>query len=61
MDRLETRQEKLEAKLETTQQELNERIDKLADKINSSMKDSQILAGSCLIITIAVLPALFLK
>lgn len=68
MDRLEARQDKLEAKIDATRKELNDKIDKqdqkidkLADKIDSSMKHSQILAGSCLGITIAVLLALFLK
>ena len=50
MDRLELRQDKLETK-----------IDALSEKIDSSTRHSQILAGSCLGITIAVLLALFFK
>ena len=61
MDKLEARQDKLESKIEALDKKFDDKFDKLADKIDSSMKHSQILAGSCLGITIAVLLALFFK
>lgn len=61
MDKLEARQDKLESKIESLDKKIDDKIDKLADKIDSSTKHSQILAGSCLGITIAVLLALFFK
>ncbi len=39
MDRIEQRQDKLEAKLETTRQELSERIDKVDAKIDTVRKE----------------------
>ena len=39
MDRIENRQDKLEAKLETTRQELIERIDKVDAKIDATRKE----------------------
>ena len=75
MDRIEQRQDKLEAKLETTRKELNTRmdkqdvkIDKLADKIDelskkidSSMNQGQICLITTIGIAITVLYSIFSK
>ena len=61
MDRIEIRQDKLDEKIDKLDKKFDEKIDKLADKIDSSTRHSQILAGSCLAITITVLLSLFFK
>ena len=60
-DKLDARMDKLDAKIDALDKKFDDKFDKLSDKIDSSTKHSQILAGSCLGIAIAVLLALFLK
>ena len=58
---LTARMDKQDEKIDALDKKFDEKIDKLAEKIDSSTKHSQILAGSCLAITITVLLSLFFK
>ena len=58
---LNARMDRQDEKIDKLDKKFDEKIDKLADKIDSSTRHSQILAGSCLAITITVLLSLFFK